>query len=150
MSSKVYFSGVPTSIEINRLREVYKKEDLVPGVVIPYEDVEDIIGCLKNTYRYKTITQRWRHLIEMEYGVLIGVERCIGFKILHDNEKVDASSAKFRSAINATYRSLKIASIVNVRELTEEKRTQFDHNNKKATSMLQSQRLKPKFDLPII
>jgi hypothetical protein len=125
--TKSFFAGVPTDIEIRRLRDAYPDESLVAGETIPYADIANIIAAPYRSHRFCAVTDRWRRIIEHETGKIIGTVPGEAFKILHENEKVDLANDKLRYSQRATRRSLVVASMVNVKSLTEQERKEYDH-----------------------
>jgi len=144
--SKLYLGGVPTELEVRALREKY--QSLKIGDKVPHDDIEALIGAQRRTSRYMAVVNRWRNLEEKEHGIVIGPDTPNGYKVLSDKEKLTLSTSKLKSAGRFAYRSRKVAERIDVSNLTEEQRKDFDHSNKTAAAIIMASRLKPVAELP--
>lgn len=143
----VFFGGIPTDPDIRLLREMYQDSEL-NGTVIPYQKVAEIIRCDRNSNRFKTITDRWRKIVEAESGKILGVKKGEGFVVLNDREKLDLSGQKLRSAARCANRSRVVASRVSINNLSSEDRARLEHNNKVSSGILAVAQIKSKQQLP--
>ena len=146
--TKTYFGGVPTDIEIKQLREAYPDVELTPGRVISYEDIESLIGTERGTARWQAVTNRWRRIVENATEKVIGTDPGIGFKVLVEGEKVMLSTSKLRTAGRMARRSYVVASRVDIKALTEQEKTEYDHAVRRSAALLQAARLKSRVALP--
>jgi hypothetical protein len=140
---KIYFGGIPTGPDVNRLVDAFKVQEMNLGDLIPYEKVSEIIGQGQNSSRWRSITNAWRKKIENEHNIII---RCDNekpaFRLIKEGEKVKYSSEKICSAAKAARRSLAILTVVNLKELTEDERKTFDFNTTRSGSMISSAQLR--------
>jgi hypothetical protein len=125
----MYFGGIPTDIDIRKIRDRYPEMELKTGSIIPYGDIAKLIGVEVSSHRFKTVTNRWRKLVERETGhIMIGVEPGKGFKVMSESEKASEARSKQRGAIKAARRGLVISARVDVKQLSENERKLFDHS----------------------
>jgi len=121
----LYFGGVPTDIELARLRERYQVPE--EGQVIPYAEIAELIGTPRESTRFKTVTDRWRSVLWREYNVLVGVERGVGFKVLSPDERVDHGSSKYRGGLRAVKRGSAVVTSSDRARMSEESQRRADH-----------------------
>jgi hypothetical protein len=147
---KAFFGGVPTNIEVRALREAYPDDSLTQGRLIPYPEIEALIKCPRDSNRWRSVTDRWRKTIEREVGVIIAPDpmKSPAWKILLENEKVVASGAKLKTAGRMARRSYVLASRVDVKQLTEQEKAEYDHFVMRSTAVIMASRLRPKVALP--
>ena len=134
--SKSYFGGVPTDVDVKKIREEYPESEMKPGQIIPYGEIEKLLNEKKWSNRFKGVTNRWRKLVEHETGMVVGTEAGQGFKILQEAEKVDLSGTKLRSAARLAKRSYQVASRVIANKLTEEERLRLDFYTTKSSKVI--------------
>lgn len=149
-NKKVFMGGVPTDIEIRRLREKYPETDLAEGQIITHEEIESIIQERRDSYRYKTVTLRWRKLVEHLSGKILGPVLGVGLKVLNDGEKVTLSSSKLKSAGRLSRRSYNVLSLVDTKALNKQELVEYDHSLKNSASIMMISKLKSKTILPAI
>lgn len=145
--STTYFGGIPTRIEVKKLRDSFPNEALAAGAVITHEQVADLIDCEYRTNRYRAVTNAWRKEVERETSKIIGPDP-EGFRVLSEGEKVKLSSSKIMSAGRAARRSYVVASRVDTKKLSDQDMAEYDHNVKKATAVITAARVKAKVALP--
>ena len=88
-NEKLYFGGIPTDIDVRALREAFPESGLKVGQLIPYAAVEAIVKTPKDSCRFKTITGRWRRLVERDSEIILGAEKGQGFRVLDNSEKLE-------------------------------------------------------------
>lgn len=145
MKNGMYFGGIPTSPDVNRIRESFPDSSLS---VVTYEEIEKVLGCDRGTNRFKAVTNRWRKLVEKESGKVIGVEAGKGFKVLNETEKLDLGCQKFASAVRLGRRSFVVTGLVDRKGLSSEDASRLDHMQKRAASVLAAAQVKPTAVLP--
>lgn len=134
VQAEFYFRGVPTEPSIQKLRDAYPEMKI--GDRIPYSAVERLIGCKRESFRFKTITARWRKLIEHERDLVIGVVPTIGFEILDDPQKLNLGASKLKSAIKTARRSYTIFSRVDRAALSASDQSRLIHEEHKAATTM--------------
>jgi hypothetical protein len=144
----VFRGGRPTDAEINNLRESFPDSTFTEGQVIPYPIISKVIGEEKNTHRWRTITYRWRRMVERESGIVIGCERGLGFKILNNEQRFELSESKHRSGKKMIRRGLNLTVLVDREELTDAQQARLDHKTKVGAAFLVYSRMKTLPSLP--
>lgn len=133
--AKLFFGGVPTDIDVRALRDAFPDSGLKVGQIIPYEEVEKAIKVRKESHRFKTVTNRWRHLVEKDSGLVIGAEAGKGFCVLDNSGKLGLSCQKVRTSVRAARRAIHVAGYVERKELNEEERARYDLMASKAAGI---------------
>lgn len=141
---RLYFSGVPRDPDVRKLRETYPENNLQQGQVIPYKEVEQLLCERKDSNRWKGVTTQWRKVVEEETGVLIGVERGKGFKVLQDVEKLDLCGSKLKTASKMARRSYEVACRIISQKLSEEDKSRLDFYVTKSSKVIAASQIKSK------
>jgi hypothetical protein len=106
VKDNLFFGGVPTEPDVRALRDAFPEAEMEPGTIIPYERVEALIGAGRKSNRWKTVTEKWRKIVENQTGrVIIGTVAGVGFKVLDNTQKVDLGYSKFSSAVRIARRA---------------------------------------------
>ena len=148
VQAEFYFRGIPTEPSIQKLRDAYPGMKI--GDRILYSDVERLIGCKRESFRFKTITARWRRLIEHERDLVIGVVPTIGFEILDNQQKLNLGESKLKSAHKTARRSYTIFSRVDRAALSESDQSRLIHEEHKAASTIACGQIKRTAPKPIL
>lgn len=146
----VYRRGVPTDPDIKMLREKWPESVLSPGSVIPYAEVEALLGCRRGSSRFNGVTTRWRRLIEQDAGILF---KCIpgeGFAVLDNIGKLGVGIEKSNQAVRTAKRSVVILSRVDALALPREERARFDRTNMRNSAIITISQTKATITLPEI
>jgi len=106
------------------------------GQVIPYAAVEAVVKTAKSTCRFKTITGRWRRLVERDSEVILGAEKGVGFRVLDNSEKLELSCSKLRSGVKSTRRSFHVAGYVERKALSVEEAKRYDMMTARAAAVM--------------
>lgn len=141
-----YLGGVPTGPDVKLLRDTYPEEELSVGRIIPYEDVEQLIQAKRRSFRFQTVTQKWRGQISHETDIVIGTERGIGFKVLSDHEKVELVASKTNMAINSSGKALFYSTKVESRNVSKEDRERLHHIEMVNGNILAAAQLRKRVD----
>jgi hypothetical protein len=148
MGKPMFFGGVPTELEVKKLKQTYN--ELSPGQLITYEEVSELIGVEYGSHRFRTVTNRWRKEVESETNIIIGCDAGVGFKVLVEPEKVDLSAQKTRTAGRAARRAYVVAARTDVAGLDQEDRRRLDHCVMMSSKILGAAQLTSKPKLPKI
>lgn len=149
MSDKVFFGGVPTDPEVRQLRDAYPDADLQPGAVIPYDDAAAVIGSPKDSARFRTVTTRWRSMVERESGkIVIGTEHGVGFKVLDNVQKISLGNAKLASAVKSSRRAYILTARVETKGLSQEEKDRLLLLQRRSGALLATAQIKSAADLP--
>lgn len=149
MEQKVYFKGLPTTMDINKLIDTYTKDMLIPDYEIPYDEVAEIVGVRYGSLRFKTITERWRKKCMNLYNIIIGCkEGEKSFIVLNEKGKLNLSGRKNQTATKLVKTSALIAMLVDRRKLTEDEAKELDFIKEKNSKMLAIGQIKINVELP--
>lgn len=140
--SRPFFGGVPTKMDVARLREKYPDSAMKPGDKMAYDDVGKIIGATYGTTRFTGVTNQWRRVVERESNVIIGTIPGEAFVVLNESEKLDLSGLKLRTAGRAARRAWVVGSRIDRKELSEDELRRLDHNSEVTSRILSSAQVK--------
>jgi len=148
---QVFYGGVPTDLELRKLRDAYPEADMRPGTVIKYSEIETLIEVKNGTSRWASVTNRWRRTVERETRrLIIGVKRGVGFKILDATEQLELCEGKMNSGVRAFKRGLRVSVFVDPAELSDSERARLDFAQRKAGAILATARLRAADNLPTL
>ena len=147
----VFQRGLPTDLDIKRLREVFPDNELLPGKIIEYSQIAVTIGIQTSTSRFKTVTKAWRDKMELESGIiLVPVNGQKKYRVCDDADKASLSISKSNTAGRYAKRAIQIGNQVNRKNLTEDQLKRFDCNQRFAAAVVGYQTIKPKVELPTL
>lgn len=141
--------GLPTGIDVKRLRERYPDNQLLPGVTIQYSDIYPIIGVKEDNGRFRSVTNAWRKAIMSESGIILRAQDK-KFVVCDNAEKAQLSIDKTKMAARATRRSTIIGKLVDRNALTEDQLKRFDFSQRFNASVMALQSVKRQAELPTI
>lgn len=87
---RTWVNGVPTTVEVQLLLDTYGVPER--GTLIPYTEIEKVLGIVRRTSRYRTVTGAWRRRILREHGIASYCPRDEGIRFCAPGEQVDESS----------------------------------------------------------
>lgn len=134
--SKVYFRGLPVAPDIERLNKALGQP--AEGDLIPYETIEEIIGCMRNTFRFKTVTHSWRSELLRDHNIEVGVERGIGFVALTPTLRVKSGSKRVEHGLRGVFRGGKRLHLIDDSRLTGPEREIKTHRMMVASRIQQA------------
>lgn len=141
-NSKLYFGGIPTEIDIRKLREAYPDGSLTVGRIINYTEVEALLRMKRTDNRWRTVTHRWRRLVEKESGVIVGTVDGEAFKVLDDHETLDTACGKLRTSVRCARRSLVLNTYVDRKKLTAEEGKRHDFLSARGAAIMAATQLR--------
>ena len=139
--------GLPTGIDVKRLRERYPDNQLLPGVTIQYSDIYPIIGVKEDNGRFRSVTNAWRKAIMSESGIILRAQDK-KFVVCDNVEKAQLAVDKSKMAARATRRSAIIGKLVDRKTLTEDQLRRFDFSQRFNASVMALQTIKHQAELP--
>jgi len=140
-----YFGGVPTDLDIKKIRSEFPDLALKDGQRISYEEIAGLIKEPVRSNRFRSVTTRWRKLIEEESNIIVGCVDGRAFVVLTDGQKLGLAGTKFRSAVKHTRRARKLLARTDRNKLSKEERERFDHQDRNtAAILLAAQQKSPK------
>lgn len=141
--SNVYFGGIPTEPDVNRLMDAFQVQKMAAGDMIPYSKISDVIGQEKESRRWTSVTNAWRKKIEKDYGIILGCDPFNrAFRILPEGGKVQLSRKKLRAAVSSARRSYIISGLIDVKQLTKDEKREHDFNLTRSGNLLASAQLR--------
>jgi hypothetical protein len=143
---KMYFGGIPTAPDVDRIIEQYPIDKLEPGMQITYQTIAGIINQDIKSYRWKTVTSAWRKKIESDYNIIIDPDELEPetFVVLFEGGKVRLSRKKLRTSGRIARRSYEISARVDVKKLSDDEKKNHDFNVYKAAAVIASAQLRSK------
>lgn len=141
--------GLPTDIDVKRLRERYPDSQLTPGITIQYAEIFPIIGVKEDNGRFKSVTNAWRKKLLSESGIILKAQDK-KFIVCDNAEKAQLSIDKTKMAARATRRSTIIGKLVDRNALTEDQLKRFDFSQRFNASVMALQSVKRQAELPTI
>ena len=151
MKDNVFFGGVPTEPDVKALRETWPDSAMEAGQVIPYDAVAKVIGSKRESARFRTVTSRWRALVERETGrIVIGVELGVGFKVLDNTQKIDLGHSHLASAVRQSRRAYRLTATVDTKGLDEQDRDRLTLLQRRSGALLATAQIKGTAALPTL
>lgn len=145
---QLYFGGLPTEPDIKRIRDAFPDDALQTGDIIPYSEVGDVIGYPYGSVRFRTVTNRWRKMVERDCGKVVHIEKNLGFRINTPSQNLELSGCKLKSAVRMARRSFIVTGRIDRSALTEDELKRLDHQAKRSATMLASGQIKRTAELP--
>lgn len=115
--SKLFFGGVPTGPDVDRLM---KGIEIEAGARIPYKIVEDLIGTSVSEHRFRSVTNAWRKRVFREKAFEIKAEGGC-FVILTPDEALTNGITSFHRVGRALGRANVKVSVINETQLSSER-----------------------------
>ena len=92
-----------------------------------YEEVARVVGSVRHSSRFKTVTDAWRRAIYKEHRRLIGVVRNEGFYVLNPSERVDHGRTKILHGFKTIRKARKVLEETEREPLTVEEVKALDY-----------------------
>jgi len=124
MNGKVFFGGLPTEMDVKKLLDRFGSPG--PGL-IPYEELEAVLGISWRTGRFRLIVKNWRRAMFREMNIDTAISPSAGVQVLQEWERVHVSHKDLKRSIRCARRSYVRVSAVRVDKLNEQQRTVHDH-----------------------
>ena len=141
--------GLPTDLDVKRLRERYPDNQLLPGVTIQYADIYPIIGVKEDNGRFKSVTYAWRKKLLSESGIILKAQDK-KFMVCDNVEKAQLAVDKTKMAARAVRRSSIIGKLVDRKALSEDQLKRLDFSQRFNASVTALQTIKHQAELPTI
>lgn len=147
---KLFFGGLPTGPDVQRIRNVYPENSLAPQQEISYAHIGEIIGSKYGTSRFISVTTSWRKFVEKEVNVIFGTDPGVAFVVLNEPEKVKLSERKLHSAAKFARRAYIISAMVNTKLLSDHEKARKTHAELVSANIISSAQIKSKTMLPTL
>lgn len=142
--------GLPTDIDVRKLREHYPDSALTPGTTIPYSDIFTLLGLgFDKANRFHSVTDAWRKKLMSESGIILKAQDK-KYIVCDNAEKAQLSVDKTKMAARATRRSTIIGKLVDRHALSEDQLKRFDTAQRYNASVMALQTIKHQPELPTL
>lgn len=143
--------GIPTAIDVKKIRDAYPDINLKPGDEIPYRKICELIGITSHKEsRFKSVTYAWRMHVQKESGLLFKAEGGEKFIVMSNAQKAQHSVNQTRYAGNYIRKSIITGKLVDTKQLSENELRAFEFAQRNNASFIALQSLKQQPALPTI
>jgi len=117
-TSKLFFSGVPTGPDVDKLEKEYGVP--VAGAMITYDAITRTIGSDHRDHRFRTVTAAWRKRLERDHRVLLEAIPCEGFRAMTPDILAESQVKEFSGHIKGQRKAVYRVGYVTGAQLTPE------------------------------
>lgn len=125
MSTKMFFGGLPTKVEVDALMEI--AEAYGEGETIPYDQIETAIKVGRRTSRGGSIIGAWKKRMFREKNCLLLADNGKGYRKADPKERISNSSALVSAGRRRIVRAATVASLTPAHRLDDEGRKLREH-----------------------
>lgn len=118
--AELFFGGIPTKPDVDKIARRWPTHALTPGQTIPYREVAEVIGETVRSNRFRSVTNAWRKSVEP--GHFIGADGQGHFVVMTESDKLALGQAKMKTAGRLVRRSVIVGTMIDVKSLSEEER----------------------------
>ena len=141
---------VSTDLEIKEIRAEYPDAALKEGMVIGYDKIEAITGLLRASSRFKTITRRWRKLVEQETRKVVILQRNGQFIVADNDGKISTGNTALKSAVKKARRAFILTARVDTTKITDVDKSRLLLLQRNAGAILAADQAKASTQLPTL
>ena len=123
-ATSVFFTGRPTTDEVNKLVEAFKPFN--NGKLITVDAMEAFVGS-KNTHRFRTVFYAFKRKIERQFNVVLVNERGIGYRVADSSARVDFATRGYKHGIRSVRKAGEVAAKTELSSLSPEEQIARDH-----------------------
>lgn len=134
--SRMFIGGRDTTPEVDAIRAAIHSE---PGRSVTYEDVARAAGLDVGSTRFRTVTERWRRMVERDTAIRIDV-RDRAFHFLTADEALDRSKTDLHRIGRATGKMHARIGAIDVSALSEPRKGEHFLLARESAAMLDSVR----------
>jgi hypothetical protein len=143
--------GIPTDIDVRKLRERYPDHTLTPGMEISYAELCNLLGLNSHVAgRFKSVITAWRKALLRESGVILKAQEGTKFIVADNPTKAQLAIDKTKMATRAVRRSIIINKHIDRKALSEDQLKRLDFSQRFNASVLALQSVKAQAELPTI
>lgn len=150
MGTKLYFGGIPTDLDVKKLQEHWPENEMKPGDTYEYEEISGLLDVPVKSNRFRTITNRWRRVVEHAVGIIIGPSDGKCLKVLTESEKLGLSRSKLRTSSKLGRRSMTILARTDRKALSDAERAAYDHQKETSAKVISAAQLRKSIDMPAL
>ena len=143
----VFFGGVPTEPDVEKLFMRWPEKDLKPGDVIKYSDIATVIGVPVEDTRWQTVTQRWRRKLETA-GLYFKCVDGAMFVVMTEAEKAGLAVNRLAQAGKKALSAVAVSHRTDRSALDEVQRARLDWVEGSAAKIRAVTQLRRKIALP--
>lgn len=114
MSGKLFRGGVPTRPDVDLLMKI----SVEPGTRIDYATIEDMLGIVRGSSRFRTVTQAWRRRLFREQRLQVEADGA-AFVVLTAAQAVSAAATRLHRVGRAAGRTVVRVEAIDPRELDD-------------------------------
>ena len=84
-------------------------QDLQPGDMINYTDIEETINEDRKSNRYRSVVGQWRKSLEREFNLLLEAENNVGYRVLDNSGRIRNASHTMHNGFKRINKAYSIA-----------------------------------------
>jgi hypothetical protein len=142
MDRQIYRRGIPTLIDVEKLREYFGVPKI--GQTITYKEIEVVISVEFNSYRWHSVIHAWRDKIEREANIIFRAIPGEGLQACSPKARIDLATRHYRGGIKKIVRAGDIAAKTERRELDDEEKKLADFLQVSGAKLSTAMALQPK------
>lgn len=121
----VNLRGIPTDVDVNKIEEAIGSPE--PGLLVPYEMLESILGLERAKSRFHTVVNAWRKRLLRDRNLVTEGVRNVGIMVCADPRRVDYIGRRTAGGLRGLKRIFLIAATTPREELLLESARALDH-----------------------
>lgn len=137
----LFRGGVPTAPDVRRLVEAFGVPE--EGALIPYTEIEKVLGYERKSCRGNTVLWTWRRQLLREHNVMMGT-RPEGLVALTPAERVSVGKTKIGHGLRGVRRGSVLLETTDRARLSPELRNEVDHATRCSAAALLAARAEGK------
>jgi hypothetical protein len=118
-------AGVPTELDVKKLLDAYPSPQ--PDVVIPWIDLENLLGYTRTSIRFKTVVSAWRKRIYDNLNLHTEAVRGEGLKVVEGGARVEAARDRQKQGFRKVIKAGDIAAATERQGLSPDELRVCDH-----------------------
>lgn len=130
-------SGMPTKPDVDRLRAKFGTP--AEGTLLPYSEIEEVIGLGRYTSRGAAVVTAWRKSLMKEHNIALGAEPGNGYVVLTPTERVEAASHGIWVGGRKIKRSVHLSETSDRERMTPEAKKASEHIGRLGAALILAQ-----------
>lgn len=116
--SKIYGKGIPTLIDVERLRQVFGNPER--GSTLTYAEIESVLNLDRKSYRFRTVVHAWRAKLYREAKLILRAIPNVGLEVCDAHGEIDYAGRQNKAGMKKIRRAAIVAIHVDRSKLTPE------------------------------
>ncbi len=141
MSKSRLFGGIPTDMEVKKLRE---NLPLTRGDIVEHSRIAAVIGHAPGTSRYKSIVVAWVRRVLRETNLQLKSLRGVGYRVLDEHERIGDAVDTYTRGTRQMVRGARKVAVIERPRLTEIDQGKLEHVERHITRVVAEARLASK------